>query len=236
MTGGPTSSAPPIPPANLPTGHPLCRPTTAPVQIRARPPTTTCSPARDTPSTTAKHQGCSPGSQPAPLAAVQPPEPTRVRPARLPARLCCASTTTSQGHGRGGRPQPARPAARAACARSDCAGAAATSEPQARPTTKLPVAQQRRRRDAAPVRCSAVTPNTATRSGPVRRPAPAHHEREDQEASPLPATAGLCPVAPSGGGEGGGRRDGDSFLLIFAVANEFSRALNLLTRGDKTKS
>lgn len=56
-----TMTEPPIPPANLPTGHPLCRPTTAPAQIRARPPTTTCPPARDTTSTTTNRQGCSPG-------------------------------------------------------------------------------------------------------------------------------------------------------------------------------
>ena len=116
VMGDPSTSAPPIAPANLPIGH-----TPVPPHHSSRHRTVQSHRRRPDhrrggpPGTATDHQENSPGIQYAP-----PPLSSRQDawiPTSTPtSQRCCASTTTSHGHGRSGRPQPALPLARAAWA------------------------------------------------------------------------------------------------------------------------
>ena len=181
VTGGPSTSAPPIPPANLPTGH-----TPVPPHLSSRHRTAQSHRRRPShrrggpPRTATDHQENSPGSPSA-----LPPSSSR-RDAWIPtstptSHRCCASTTTSPGHGRSGRPQPTPPSDRAAWAqiwpRHRRSGhAAAVPGDRGAPDLEAACHGEWDRRSAASPRCD-VRPHATLRLG-GRRPAPAPHERE----------------------------------------------------------
>nr|XP_020183781.1 vegetative cell wall protein gp1-like [Aegilops tauschii subsp. strangulata] len=177
VTGGPTSRR------RLPSLQPTSPPDTPcvasprqPAQLHARPPTHTRPPARKTPRSAADHQESSPGSPSALPAAAQPPE--HLEPASPPTDLPLLR-----------RCSPCRPRPSARVARpliqpcpSDLAAPSPISESRARTNTWPPAEGEQRHRSSASARCTAVSPGTAPRSDPRRRPAPAPPEQEDDKA------------------------------------------------------